>query len=58
MSKVYKCDRCGKLFDLPKREKIKGWEYVKYIEMSLDLCTCCKKSLMEWFSKGAERDGR
>lgn len=63
MSTVFKCDRCGKLFDPLKKKKKEEWlgihkDHRLYPAMSLDLCTCCEKSLMEWFYKGAERDGR
>lgn len=63
MSQVFKCDRCGKLFDPPKRGKKENWlgihkDHSMFPARSLDLCPCCEKNLMEWFCKEAERDGR
>lgn len=48
--KVYKCDRCNKIFDKESPYNT-GDLYVKvYNKDCADLCDECRKSLTDWFN--------
>ena len=52
MSKAYKCDRCGKLFE---RYTIKPKDMHLYCDCKcLDLCKECRDDLKSWFLRHYE----
>lgn len=57
MSKAYKCDRCGKLFEEYQKPKngFVIWRAHKehYAEPERSLCPECQKSLIDWWKEGA-----
>ena len=52
MSKAYKCDRCGKLFDPYMNQKSSDFFHItrnpKFTDDCLDLCLNCSAELQEW----------
>lgn len=53
MAMVYKCDRCGKVFDDPNVGGGQGpfvWDGTKSIDQEYaDLCVDCYNSLVQWW---------
>ena len=54
---AYKCDRCGKFFEVHKREK-DGFYITSHLGLSnsfYDLCPTCNNELKEWFDIAPRR---
>lgn len=66
MGRAYKCDRCGKLYDLSTEDnygvctlKCQAWtvDNIEYIpDRKLDLCPDCRNELDEWMNKGKAKE--
>lgn len=66
MSRAYKCDRCGKLYDLSTEDNgsygvgnvAKEWGKLAepFIDYKLDLCPDCCNELDEWMKKGKAKE--
>lgn len=68
MGRAYKCDRCGKLYDLSTEDednygvctlKRQAWtaDNIEYIpDRKLDLCPDCCNELDEWMNKGKAKE--
>lgn len=51
MSRIYKCDRCGKVFERPNNIDVRGSLILYRNGTSQILCLDCRSELREWFYK-------
>lgn len=51
MSRIYKCDRCGKVFEQPDNIDVRGSLILYRNGTSQILCLDCRSELREWFYK-------
>lgn len=45
MSKIYRCDRCGMIFDSPNMDGLKIYRYID--DRPLDLCDSCNQKIID-----------
>lgn len=50
MSRIYKCDRCGKVFERPNNIDARGSLIIYYNGVSQILCLGCRSKLRDWFN--------
>lgn len=55
---IYKCDRCGRIFERGERSKISTDEGVDSAYADYDLCGDCRRSFDDWLAFGRCKEGR